>query len=267
MQLSILHKTHYSFDETPFYGLQQLRLTPKSRPGHNVPSWNLRLAGGCVEAEFVDFNNNHTHLIRLDDEAKSLTIVSEGVVDNTLSSGVLGEHEGFAPLWYFNRETPLTKAGKGVAKLLNAAEFDARNTLDSLHALSSIIIDAVNYVPGQTGVTSSAESSISLGKGVCQDHAHIFIACARSLGLPARYISGYLMMDDRIDQTATHAWAEIWIEDLGWVGFDVSNQVSPDEKYVRLASGLDYREAAPISGIIYGDAIETVNTELRVQQQ
>jgi transglutaminase-like putative cysteine protease len=98
------------------------------------------------------------------------------------------------------------------------------------------------------------------GAGVCQDHAHIFISAARANGIPARYVSGYLMMDDRIDQEATHAWAEAHVEGLGWVGFDVSNGISPDPRYVRVATGSDYRDAAPITGITQGSAAADVLT-------
>jgi len=101
---------------------------------------------------------------------------------------------------------------------------------------------------------------------VCQDHAHIFITLARMLGYPARYVSGYLMMNDRVEQDATHAWAEAHIAGLGWVGFDVSNAISPDERYVRVATGLDYREAAPISGLLVGAGTEEMAVTLQVQQ-
>lgn len=101
---------------------------------------------------------------------------------------------------------------------------------------------------------------------MCQDHAHIFIAAARHAGHPARYVSGYLMMDDRVDQDATHAWAEVWIGDLGWTGFDVSNGISPDMRYVRIASGLDYSQASPISGMTFGGSGESIDVNVQVQQ-
>lgn len=267
MRLHISHKTHYDFETPPHYGLQQLRLTPKTRAGHEVIDWNIDVEGGVVEAEFVDFNNNHTHLVRLAGNAQRLSLICAGIVNVTLSDGVLGPHEGYAPLWYFNRTTPLTQPGKHVGALLKKLTFDKDNAIQSLHELSAHIASAVTYEIGQTGSLTTADMAVALGKGVCQDHAHIFISCARSLGLPARYVSGYLMMDDRIDQDATHAWAEAWIENIGWVGFDVSNQHSPNEKYVRVASGLDYAEAAPISGVTFGQIKESVKVELRVQQQ
>ena len=105
------------------------------------------------------------------------------------------------------------------------------------------------------------------GCGVCQDHAHIFIGAARMLGIPARYVSGYLMMDDRIDQEAGHGWAEAHVAGLGWVAFDVSNGISADARYVRVATGCDYREAAPVTGISYGDGDSALAVSLAVEQQ
>jgi transglutaminase-like putative cysteine protease len=108
---------------------------------------------------------------------------------------------------------------------------------------------------------------MAAGLGVCQDHAQIFIAAARAMEVPARYVSGYLLMDDRIAQEATHAWAEAWVPGLGWVGFDVSNGISPDPRYVRVATGRDYRDAAPITGISFGPVTEHLIVDLAVEQQ
>ena len=112
-----------------------------------------------------------------------------------------------------------------------------------------------------------AEEALGAGRGVCQDHAQIFVGCARMLGVPARYVSGYLMMNDRVEQEAGHAWAEAHVDGLGWVGFDVSNGISPDSRYVRVATGRDYREAAPLTGISYGGRDHAMHVRLAVEQQ
>jgi transglutaminase-like putative cysteine protease len=141
------------------------------------------------------------------------------------------------------------------------------DTLAMLHALSAAIRGSVDYQTGVTTVDTTAEESVNEGLGVCQDHAHIFIGAARALDVPARYVSGYLMMDDRIEQEATHAWAEAHVDGLGWVGFDISNGISPDTRYVRVATGRDYAEAAPITGISFGAAQEELRVALAVEQQ
>ena len=127
--------------------------------------------------------------------------------------------------------------------------------------------EAVNYEVGRTEADTTAENALRAGHGVCQDHAHIFIGIARHLGIPARYVSGYLVLDGRVEQEAGHGWAEAHVEGLGWVGFDISNAISPDDRYVRLASGRDYRDAAPITGISFGTGETTLAVDLAVEQQ
>lgn len=267
MRLRISHQTTYRYDAPVPYALQQLRLTPKSRAGQNVRRWDIRLEGGRAEAEFEDHNNNRVALVRLEDDLQEIVIHCEGEVDTVNNSGVIGTHGGYAPLWYFARDTELTKQGAGIRRLirdLSQAKFDS--DIPRLHALSERISDSVRYETSKTGPETSAEEALEAGHGVCQDHAHIFIAAARHMGIPARYVSGYLMMNDRVEQDASHAWAEVHLEDIGWIGFDVSNGISPDERYVRVATGLDYREAAPVSGMRFGDAGESLIVSLQVQQ-
>ena len=136
-----------------------------------------------------------------------------------------------------------------------------------LHALSDAVLEAVAYETGRTDASTSAEAALAAGHGVCQDHAHIFIGAARLLGVPARYVSGYLLMDGVIDQQAGHAWAEAHVAGLGWVGFDVSNAICPDARYVRVAAGADYHDAAPITGVTLGSGAAEMTVEVSVAQQ
>lgn len=265
MRLSVSHKTRYSFDTAPAYGLQQIRLTPKTNAGQTVIDWQLDIDGGEVQVSYNDEHNNTVHLVALRDGAETITISSTGTLDMNDMGGVVGKQGGYAPLWLFKRQTPLTKAGtqiKALAKPLQGGTSD----VTAFHDLSARILDHVTYKIGKTDAVTTAEDAIKLGTGVCQDHAHIFIAAARHAGVPARYVSGYLMMNDRVHQDATHAWAEVWIEGLGWTGFDVSNSISPDARYVRLATGLDYNQAAPISGLTYGGSGESIDVDVQVQQ-
>lgn len=266
MRLFISHKTNYNYDEPVQYALQQLRLTPKSRVGQKVDNWATHIEGGKIELEFTDQHNNHVALISFNPGEQQITIISEGEIETSDTAGILGEHGGYAPLWYFKRQTELTEPGDHVQKLAESLGNGFDGDIARLHALSAKITELVPYEKGQTGVSSSAEDAIEAGHGVCQDHAHIFISAARLLGFPARYISGYLMMDDRVEQDASHAWAEAHIDGIGWVGFDVSNGISPDDRYVRVATGLDYKEAAPISGMRFGEANESMVVSLQVQQ-
>ena len=266
MRLTISHTTQYHFDAPVHYGLQQLRLTPKSRAGQSVVSWKTSVDGGKKQVEYDDHHNNRVELISFDDGRSDITITCEGVVETSDTSGIIGVHGGYAPLWLFLRSTPLTRAGNNVRKLAKAAGGDHPDDIARLHALSAMIGETVKYETGRTHAATTAEETLDAGHGVCQDHAHVFIAAARFAGIPARYVSGYLMMDDRTDQDATHGWAEAHVDGVGWVGFDVSNGISPDDRYIRVATGLDYREAAPVSGLRHGDGGERMVVSLQVQQ-
>jgi len=153
---------------------------------------------------------------------------------------------------------------------LSGIDKGEKDNLVRMHSLSDHIADSVVYEVGTTDAKTTAEDALAAGTGVCQDHAHILIAAARKLGFPARYVSGYLMMNERVDQEASHAWTEVYLDPVGWVGFDVSNRISPDARYVRVATGLDYFEAAPVSGLRMGSGdaamADTMLVNIAVQQ-
>jgi transglutaminase-like putative cysteine protease len=267
MLLKISHLTRYQYDAPVQYSLQQVRLTPKSRAGQTVVDWRTTIDGGSKEAEFEDQHNNSVVLVGVHDGQSEISIHSEGEIETTDMNGVVGEHGGFAPLWYFERSTPLTEPGSALTQLVKTLGNDFDGDIPRMHALSGLISRTVVYETGRTQSETTAEEALNKGHGVCQDHAHIFISAARLMDFPARYVSGYLMMDGRVEQDATHAWAEVYIHGIGWVGFDVSNDISPDDRYVRVATGLDYQGAAPISGLRFGDSSESMNVTLQIQQQ
>ncbi|KCV80993.1 transglutaminase family protein [Actibacterium atlanticum] len=268
MLLKIRHHTTYSYERPVTYGLQQLRLTPKNRPSQQVLQWQVQINGGKKELEFDDEHMNEVTLISFEGEGHEISITCEGLVETHETHGVTGRHAGFAPLWMYEQSTDLTRAGNETRKLTKGLMTDFDDPIPRMHELSKRVLSAVKYDTGHTNARTSAEDALQAGHGVCQDHAHIFIAAARSMGLPARYVSGYLMLDDRVDQDASHGWAEVHLDTIGWVGFDVSNGISPDQRYVRVATGLDYAQAAPISGLRMGDhGQETLDVEIAVQQQ
>ncbi|MEM7732756.1 MAG: transglutaminase family protein [Pseudomonadota bacterium] len=265
MILTVSHTTRYTFDAPVTYGLQQLRLMPKSFRGQSVNSWTTRLNGADKQLEFDDFHRNRVELISMREGVEELIIESEGSVEMVDTHGVVGPHAGPSPLWLFHRSTALTQSGRGTRALVSQVTGD--EPLDRLHALSAIIRDQIAYEVGASQPDWTAEDAVAESKGVCQDHTHVFLTCARIMGFPARYASGFLMMDDREEQEATHAWAEAHVNGLGWVGFDISNGISPDQRYVRVATGLDYHEAAPVRGVRIGGAQETLSVAVKVAQQ
>jgi len=269
LTLSIRHTTHYAFTQPVVHALQRLRLTPKETQGQRILDWRMIFDNAQAELHYDDQHFNHVTLIGLTPGAREVTVTCEGVVETEDNAGVIGRHSGHLPLWSFLRQTPLTRPGGRLRALLREVQGSgagdvAEAPLDFLHALSGLIRDRIAYETGRTHAATTAEEAVQHGYGVCQDHAHIFIGAARASGIPARYVSGYLMMDDRIEQEATHAWAEAHVEGLGWVGFDVSNGICPDPRYVRVATGSDYRDAAPITGISIGAAEEVLTVGVAV---
>jgi len=268
MTLSIRHTTHYAFAQPVVHALQRLRLTPKETQGQRIIDWSMALENAHAELEYDDQHFNHVTLIALDPGAREVTVTCAGTVETDDNAGVIGRHSGHLPLWSFLRQTALTRPGAKLRALLREVSGPIDDApLDFLHALSGLIRDRVAYEAGRTHSATTAEEAMQHGYGVCQDHAHIFIGAARAAGIPARYISGYLMMDDRIEQEATHAWAEAHVEGLGWVGFDVSNGICPDPRYVRVATGSDYRDAAPITGISIGATAEVLTVGVAVESR
>ena len=213
MLLSINHLTRYHFDEPVAHGLQRLRLTPKATSGQSILNWEMTLDGATVEAEYEDQNHNKTTLIALTPGTRELTVTCRGSVQTADQSGVIGRHAGHLPLWHFLDNTAATRPGPRMRALMAALPVDD-DLVTTLHRLSASVIDVVEYAAGHTNAETTAEESLIAARGVCQDHAQIFVGCARMLGIPARYVSGYLMMNDRVEQEASHAWAEAHIDGL-----------------------------------------------------
>jgi len=267
MRLAIRHTTSYRFADPVAHGLQRLRLTPKETQGQTIVEWTIEYSGAREELAYDDQNHNHVTLVSVAEGAHDVVIACRGVVETEDKAGVIGRHAGHLPLWAFLSQTPLTRPGPRIRQLIAAAGRSDEGPVPALHNLSAAIRERVVYETGHTHVDTTAEEAVAAGHGVCQDHAQIFVAAARAMEIPARYVSGYLLMDDRIEQEATHAWAEAWVQGLGWVGFDVSNGISPDPRYVRVATGRDYRDAAPITGISFGPVAEHLTVDLAVEQQ
>lgn len=266
MRLTVKHTTSYLYDAPVDYGLQQVRLTPKERESQKILRWDITIEGGYKQLHFTDHNANHVDLINIEAGGDRVIINVNGEVETNDTSGIIGRHRGFMALWMFKRPTLLTTPGARIRALLKELGNGFENDIIRAHALSALIVKHVPYATGKTDAGTDAEQAVIHGAGVCQDHAHIFITLMRLLGHPARYVSGYLMMNDREEQDATHAWAEAWFDGIGWVGFDVSNGYSPDDRYIRVATGLDYNDASPASGMRFGPTGESMLVQLQVQQ-
>jgi transglutaminase-like putative cysteine protease len=134
---------------------------------------------------------------------------------------------------------------------------------DSLFDLMTAVRGHIRYLPGTTDSTTTAAAAFSRGAGVCQDHAHVYIAACRALGVPARYVSGYFYTSNK-SQLASHAWVDAWVEKLGWVSFDITHSCLADGRLCRLAVGRDYLEASPVRGVRVGGGAETLQVSVQV---
>ncbi|MDW3217538.1 MAG: transglutaminase family protein [Acidimicrobiales bacterium] len=262
----ISHATTYTYSTPVRHGLQELRLRPVSGPSQSVLGWDTEIEGGTHQLLFDDEYGNRVELIRLTPGSTETVVTARGEVETEDVGGVISSHIGYAPIWLFQRSTPHTEIGAGIRDLCGELP-ETADEVTLLHELSAAVGERVDYRPGHSDVATTAEDALVAGVGVCQDHAHAFIAAARHLGYPARYVSGYLLLGASDQQDASHAWAEVWLDGLGWVGFDVSNGISPDGRYVRIATGLDYRAAAPIKGLRYGSGDEALHVELEVRAE
>jgi len=264
MLISVRHITRYRYAEPVSYTIQILRLTPLSFIGQRVLDWQVRAGGISPRLQFRDGFGNTAHLLTVNGRHEELVIEAGGTVETQDCNGVVSGLNNSAPPRVFLRETAQTKPDGAIRAL--AESVHGKDTLDQLHALLGAVRERVEYVAGATDMHTSAAEALADGKGVCQDHAHIFIAAARTLAIPARYVTGYLVLGEQGTSEAHHAWAETWVEGLGWVGFDVANDMSPDETYVRIAIGRDHREAMPVSGIRLGQTEERLAMSVTVEQ-
>ncbi len=265
MLLKISHTSTYRYDTKVPYALQRLKLTPQSNSTQMVHDWTVTCTGAQREVTYRDGYDNMVELIRQERNSVEISITAEGTVTTANTNGVIGHDKTGTPLWVYGRQTGLTTPGETIRKLADSvAGISPR--LSQLHELMTKIVAQMAYEGGQTDVETTGEAALAAGRGVCQDLTHVFVSAARLLDIPARYVSGYLMMLDGPDQAASHAWAEAYVEGLGWVGFDAANDICPDDKYVRVAVGLDYRDAAPISGIRRGSGGETLEVAVKVEQ-
>lgn len=264
MRIAIRHRTTYRYHEPVAYSVQSLRLTPASFPAQDIRSWSIDAPGIERAATFIDGFGNRVHLITIDEPHEEIVIEVTGDVVTTDTAGLVEGLGETAPAGLYLRETDLTRPDAAIAKLARSAAGEGPVAL--LHDLAKRIRARVAFQVGETHAATTAAQALAARAGVCQDHTHIFIAAARTLDIPARYISGYLWATEGEPLEAQHAWAEAYIESLGWVGFDIANGISPDEHYVRVACGLDYAYAAPVRGSRRGGGGESLEVHVEVGQ-
>jgi len=296
MEHRIRHLSTYSYAPAALRVALRLKLFPVDHEGQQVESWNVTVNDEEVTPLVFSALGDREALWSSDDALDRLDIVAEGKILTRDTAGVVRGLPGNAPPGIYRRVTDLTEADDAIRALI--ADDRQNDTLATLHGLMGRINERVSYLTGSTTASTSAADALQHGKGVCQDHAHLFIAACRSADIPARYITGYLKPDaereleapaassqrqsesqsqngqsqsqgqslDNDQLLETHAWGEAWVEGIGWIGFDPSNNVCPTENYVRLCSGLDAIGAAPIRGNVLGDTRESLEVSVAIGQ-
>ena len=271
MRIRISHATGYRYDTPPTGVTQLLRLTPRNHEGQYVVDWRIDLSVDCQLHQHEDAFGNITHSFTAEGPFNELSVAVDGVVETQDTHGLVqGAIERFPPA-LFLRETALTQPDAAIVEFAAAMRGSAAtgsDTLALLHTLLNELNREITFDTSPTQTATTAAEAFALRRGVCQDLTHIFIAAARELGIPARYVGGHFHRADGVTaQEAGHAWAEAYVENLGWVGFDPTNGVSTTDAHVRVAMGLDYLGAAPVRGTRYGGGGEILQVAVQVEQE
>jgi transglutaminase-like putative cysteine protease len=269
MRLRVRHETVSHFDPPMRGVVQSHRLTPSLFEGQQIIDWTVSVEGAARGAGFRDGAGDWIETVSLLGPVERMVVEVLGEVETFDLAGVLRGHRETIPPMAYLRPTRATRADKALIELASdaVAALGPGGALEKAHALSAAVSDAIRYTPGETEHGTTAAEALALGHGVCQDHAHALIACALSLDIPARYVIGYIFASEEMGlHEASHAWAELHLEGLGWVGFDPSNRCCPDERYIRLGSGADATEAAPIRGVAQGAGQERLDVKVTVDQ-
>lgn len=265
MRLKLRHETRYRYDAPARGAIQILRLTPRDHATQSVRHWRVEIdADGRLQRD-EDAYGNITHTFSIDGPIEELAILVEGEIDLSSDAGVIrGTFERFPPNYWLS-PTGMTQPDPEIADFAaGLAGQEGGDRLAFLHRLNETIFADFEFILGETDAATLATEAFAARKGVCQDFAHVFVAAARSFGVPARYVSGYFMRSDSEKQEAGHAWAEAYLPALGWIGFDPAHGLCPDERFIRVAVGRDYLEAAPIRGARLGGEGEAMEVAIRL---
>jgi transglutaminase-like putative cysteine protease len=259
--LRIRHETVYTYSDPVHYSIQTLKLTPRRDPGQRIVRWNIQVPGQRLEQ--IDPFGNLTQVVTLDTPHRELRIVVEGLVQIERSDQQELMDAGPLPPLVFLATTALTQPDATLRALAERALGRHPPTAANLMLLAEAVGAAVRYTPGATEVHHGAAQALALGEGVCQDQAHVFVACCRAVGVPARYVSGYVHAGAGV--IASHAWAEAWLgPEHGWHSIDITHNELAGARHCRIAVGRDYLDAAPVRGVRRGGSTESMHVAVTV---
>jgi transglutaminase-like putative cysteine protease len=267
MRLRITHSIVRRYDPPAASAIQVLRLTPRNHEGQYVIDWRIDVSADARLVAHEDAFGNLTHVFTAEGPLAKLSINLDGEVETHNTDGLVrGAVERFPPS-LFLRDTSLTLADPALRDFAQNIRGECGGTiLAELHAMLRQLREeiAVDGVPAEAAAT--AAEVFARKRAVARDSTHVFLGAARSLGIPARYVAGYFCAGGSAAPEGDHAWAEAFVPDLGWVGFDPTTGVRPTDAYVRVAIGLDCLGAAPMRGKRSGVGDETLEVAVKMDQ-
>jgi transglutaminase-like putative cysteine protease len=260
--MHIRHETRYRYERPVKYSVQSLHLTPRRDLSQRALAWNIVAPGRRLEQ--IDAYGNISHLLTIEEPHREIRIVVHGVVETADADARLDDGP-LSPLAYL-APTQLTLPNEDLKAFAQGALSKVTEPRQRAQALAEAVYGAVRYRSGTSDVQDTAAVAFKSGEGVCQDQAHVFIASARAVGMPARYVSGYLYTGDAND-AASHAWVDVWLgAEIGWQSMDVTHQRPAVRTYCRLAVGRDYLDAAPVRGMRQGGGGEKMEANVLVAE-
>ena len=274
----VSHRTTYRYEEKVSASYGQMHLLPRTADGQTCRTTRVAIDPAPDDLrERVDFFGNRAAFFAIHSEHTSLTVTTTSDLSvNREGVGLLGGQpweqvrdrtasptieDGWEPT-DFLIDSPLVAASPALVDYAGESFTPGRPVLEALLDLAQRIHADFEYEPGSTSVTTTVGDVLAARKGVCQDFAHLTIGCLRSLGLAARYVSGYLETEppagqERLQGTdVSHAWAALWMPESGWVDVDPTNRQFVDDRYVTTAWGRDYADVPPIKGVIFTKGLE-----------
>ena len=266
MYLRVEHTTEFAYDGLIAEAYTELRLRPLEGGGQHCSSFRLGTEPfGLRVREYRDhFGNDVHHFDVLESHDRlAVTAVSTVMTPAQFTSGLVG----LSPLELHDYLAPTDYAPFGAAVWEFASKFgaDASGLAGARQLMTAVRAELV-YDQGATDVQTRADEVLALGRGVCQDFAHVMLAACRCAGIPARYVSGYLYDPKLVgDNAASHAWVDVWDESLGWSALDPTHAREQTEAYVRVAVGRDYSDVPPTRGVFKGAASETLSVRVGLQ--
>jgi len=274
MKLRIQHTTTYRYSQPLLYTVQTLHLWPVSGALQTVEQWDLRTPGTLTRQPDIEGNRVHGFsLVALPGKGpRELVVTAQGGVV-THGKAEFADVGAEAPPGLYLRSTALAEphprmalwALQVVPALMASRARGEGPGLADLLALTHAVADKVRYRPGQTGVETTALEAFDWELGVCQDQAHVMVAVCRSIGLPARYVSGYFHAEGQ-PELASHAWVDVCLEEGSrrWISLDVTHRCVTDERHIRLAAATDYAACLPIRGLRLGGGDEVMAVDGRI---